>query len=84
MKVPLTALWQFARERHPGFLDDVLEHSKLDRSDAAVELTNEEHYRLTERWPKREEKRGLGDVPKLLAPEARERLRKRPPEPDCC
>jgi hypothetical protein len=84
MKIYLLELWVLARHRAPGFLDDVLEHSKLDRQTAAIELSAETHDKLTERWPVQAKIRGLGDVPKLLDPEARERLRKQPQEPGCC
>ena len=64
MIVPLKDVWKAAREREPGFLDDVLEHSQFNYNVGTVEITREEHDRIDARWSKRDKIRGLGDVVK--------------------
>ena len=74
MRVTLADLWSIARERDPGFLDDVLEHSKLDYWHGAIELSDEAHKMIDPRWPKRATKRGLGHVPYQLTAADRQAL----------
>lgn len=52
-----------ARRRDPGFLDEVLEHARLDGH--AVVLTGECVAMLGARWPQKTIFRGLGDAVNL-------------------
>ncbi len=73
MKVLLKELWAIARERGPGFLDEVLENSKFDYPNAAIELSLEAHNMIDVRWSK-VERRGLGDVAREIGHNERQRL----------
>jgi hypothetical protein len=60
VKILLNDVWRMARRRDPGFLDELLEHARLDGE--AIVLTPECAAMLEARWPERTLFRGLGDV----------------------
>lgn len=61
MKILLTDLWRLARERPAGFLDAVLEVSRLDAAGAGIEIEAGIFNRIVDRWPAGAA-RGFGDV----------------------